>query len=163
MKEELLKQKDRIIYEDDVAIALLVKKATARGHIRILPKKLTKSIEDLKEDESEHLFRLANSVAVMLFENLGAKGTNIITNEDDGFMIDIIARNENDGLNFQWQPKQIDTEELASVKSSISSNMVFPDKELEITKNPPVMPDQKEDHIAVSEDNYLIKHLGRRP
>ena len=56
-----------------------------------------------------------------LFELLGAQGTNIILNEsEEQLCIDVVARSENDGLNFLWEPKQGDPNELKDVAKSFT-------------------------------------------
>jgi len=174
-KEELLADKENMLYEDDKIAAVLVKEPAARGHMKVIPKANINNIDELREDESEMLFNLANTCAVLLFEGVGAQGTNIILNEKP-LIIDIIARGENDGLNFMWNPKQIPTGELDGIKSSISGKILIPEKEPkpelkpepreEINEegphDPPRMDDQPEDKKA-EEENYMIKQLERIP
>ncbi|MBC8500177.1 MAG: HIT family protein [Nanoarchaeota archaeon] len=162
MKRELLDEKERVLYEDDIAVAILVKEPAAKGHILILPKKEAKYIEDLSEDDLEHIFHLANYTATVLFESLGAQGTNVITTEGEEFYIEVIARKQGDDLNFQWKPKQLPTNEMDSVVSSISSNMVI-GKQKEEPKHPPKIEDQPEDIIGEDEDSYLLEQLKRIP
>ncbi|MFH1771121.1 MAG: HIT family protein [archaeon] len=158
---ELINEKDRILYEDRMAVAVLPKKAVTKGHIIIFPKKETRVIDELSEDESEHLFYLASYTATVLFETLGAHGTNMITHEGEEFYIEVIARNENDGLNLQWEPSQVSSEELEEATKSISSRMILEEK-VE-ADNPPKIPDQPEDKMSDDENNYMIKQLTRIP
>lgn len=159
MSRDLLDDKERIIYEDDIAAAILVKNACAKGHIQIIPKRPVHKIEELSEEECEHIFRIASSTATVIFETIGAQGTNIISNEDDGFSIDVIARKQDDGLNFQWKPKQLPTNEMDAVMSSIAGKMML---EETTPKNPPKIEDQPQDKLD-GDDNYLIKQLERIP
>lgn len=164
MIQELLTEKERILYEDDVVAAVLVKNAAIKGHIKIIPKTPVKSIEELSEDELERIFYTASYAATLLFETIGAQGTNIITNEDDGFSMDVIARMPDDGLDFQWEPKQLPTSDLDSALSGIKGSILVPgDEKDEEVSNPPPMPDQPEDIITDQEDNYLIKQIIRIP
>lgn len=159
---EMLNEKDRILYEDEIAAAILLKKAAAKGHIVIIPKKDVRIIDDLTEDDSEHLFYLASYVATVLFETLGAHGTNMITHEGEEFYIEVIARNEDDGLDFQWKPSQLSSSDLEEATKSISSRMIIEEKVK--AENPPKMEDQPEDkNITDDEENYMIKQLTRIP
>lgn len=122
---ELLKDKERIIYEDEIVVAILVKKPAAKGHVRIIPKKHLAKIEDLESEEVLQLFTIANHTAAALFETIGAHGTNIISTEDEHFTLDVIARKPDDGLNFLWQPKQIPQNELESVHDAIKNKIII--------------------------------------
>ncbi len=156
---------ESIIYEDNLAIAFLVEKPAAKGHVAILPKKPAKFVEDISIEDLQHLFYLSSFTATTLFESLGAQGTNILASEDDGFRIDVIARMQEDGLNFQWQPKQMSSGDLDAMTSGISSNIIFKDEEAEgPAKHPPAQADQVDDISAGSEEeNMMIKHLERIP
>ena len=152
----------RIVYEDDIAIAFLEQKPAASGHIVIIPKKEVKALDELGEDDLEHLFYLASYAATTLFETLGAHGTNIITHEGEEFYIDVIARNQDDGLNFQWKPKQIPTEEMESVKGEISGKIIIGAEEP--PKNPPRMEEKEEEkQVDTEEEDYMLKKLQRIP
>ncbi|NQU98602.1 HIT family protein [Candidatus Woesearchaeota archaeon] len=167
MKRELLEKKDRIIYEDDIAAAVLVEKPAAKGHIVIIPKQEVKMMDDLSEEHSEHLFYLASYAATMLFETIGAQGTNIITYEGEEFYMEVIARMQDDGLNFQWKPKQLQTADLDAATSSISGKIIVPKEEAKEEKpeHPPKMDkkEKEEDAMSDEEENYLLKQLDRIP
>ncbi|MBU1202306.1 MAG: HIT family protein [Nanoarchaeota archaeon] len=159
MKQELINDKSRVIYEDNIVFSYLVKNPAAKGHILIIPKKPVKSIEELSEEEVAHIFNLANVSATSLFQILGAQGTNIITDEQDGFVINVVARKQDDGLNFLWTPKQVSAPDMDSVTSSISSKITFKEE----PKNPPKVDDQPQDKFSDDEENYLLKQLERIP
>jgi|FLOH01.1.fsa_nt_gi diadenosine tetraphosphate (Ap4A) HIT family hydrolase len=152
----------QILYEDEIGRAFFPENAAAKGHIIVEPIKKIDSIENISEAELEHLFYLANYTATVLFETLGAQGTNIITEEENGFKINIIARKQDDGLDFQWEPKQLSQGDLESVTSSISGKMVIGQREE--FKQTPVIEDQPEDRsMNDDEENYLLKQLDRIP
>ncbi|MBC8495731.1 HIT domain-containing protein [archaeon] len=170
MKRKLIEDKNVVLYEDDIAAAVLPANAAAKGHIIILPKRKVKYIEELSEEESEHIFYVSSYAATVLFESLGAQGTNIITNEGEEFYIDVVARKQDDGLNFQWQPKQLHTPEMDSVMSSISNKIVIdqdskPSKEPSMSEpqHPPKIKEQPSDVMSDEEENYLLKQLDRIP
>jgi|TARA_B100000315_G_scaffold256972_1_gene304352 diadenosine tetraphosphate (Ap4A) HIT family hydrolase len=145
----------KTIYEDNIATILLVDKPTAKGHIQITSKRPVNKLGDLSEDELEHLFTLANMIATTLFEVVQAQGTNIISDEKS---LHVIARKENDELNFQWTPKQLSTGELDAVTESISNSIANKEPE-----HPPKMEEQHTDMMSDEEENYFLKQLERIP
>jgi len=151
-----------IVYEDEIAIAEMPDKGSAKGHIIIRPKQKANSVEDMSENDLSHLFFVSSYAATTLFETLGAQGTNILTNNSgDGLEIHVIARYQGDSINFQWSPKQVPAGELDSITSSIAGKVLLEER----PENPPKIPDQPEDKMSESEDkdNYLIKQLERIP
>ena len=95
------------LYEDPLVTIRLSEKPVSIGHIEIVPKRKATTINDLSEQEIEHLFFGASYSASILFEKLGAHGTNIILNENnEQLTIHVIARKEGDGLDFSWTPHQ---------------------------------------------------------
>jgi len=162
LKRELLSDKERVLYEDNIGVAVLPKNAATKGHIIILPKKEVRHIEELTEDELEHLFYLASYSATALFEGLGAHGTNIITTEGEEFYIEVISRTQEDGLNFQWTPKKLSGPDLDGVTGSISNSIIIPSEE-EKPDNPPRMEEQPENVLKDGEEDYQIKQLERIP
>jgi outer membrane biosynthesis protein TonB len=71
------------------------------------------------------MFEAANTCASMLFDGLRAQGTNIILNEGPTTtQLHIVARFENDGLNFTWEPKPGDRTEITELAGKIASAIV---------------------------------------
>ncbi|MBW2980683.1 hypothetical protein KY360_04680, partial [Candidatus Woesearchaeota archaeon] len=72
-------------------------------------------------------------------------------------------RNEGDGINLQWQSKQLNEEEMSTVelklKEEASGRREFEEKK------PGEKPKevQKETEVISGEENYLIKQLRRIP
>ncbi|MBU0472311.1 MAG: HIT family protein [Nanoarchaeota archaeon] len=175
MRQELLEKKERIIYEDDIAIAALPENAATKGHVVIIPKKEAKYLEDLSEEYSEHLFYIANYTATLLFELIGAQGTNIITTEGKELYIEVIARKQDDGLDFQWKPQSMSSPDLDSITKAISGKILVPkSKQEEKPAHPPRMDEQKEEQgseenkkpkpeFTDKEVNYFIDELNRIP
>ena len=147
-----------LVYEDPVAKIVLAGKCS-NGHLQITPIKKAKHLHDLSDEEVEHLFKLASLSATLLFEGLGAQGTNIITNETDNFSIDIIARSQEDGLNFLWEPKQLSPQDVESVFSQIKDKADFIGHTPTEDSSEPAPKQQQK----IETDNYLTKHLERSP
>lgn len=122
---EAIKNKENVLYEDDVIAAIIPERPCTKGHIQVISKKHNQNIEEIDEKEFQHLVYASSFSATALFENLGAQGTNLIMNtgsiiKPQGHMhMDVIARNPDDGLNFMWAPKKASEEELKSVVSKI--------------------------------------------
>jgi len=115
-----------------------------------------------------HLSKITNKISIAVFEALQAKGTNILIQngitagqKTNHFMIHIIPRKENDGLDFQWQPKQLNQEQMSTIELNLKeATKGIGDFEKEEKK--PVRLDKKIEKID-KEENYLIKQLNRIP
>ena len=171
--EELLTNEERRVYEDAVAVALLPEKGASLGHVQVVPKKKVKSLEELDDDTVVQLFYIASYAATAVFESLGMQGTNIIVNDgnvqggEDFLVLNVLPRKEGDTLDFKWDPKQLQPQEMESIQKSIKDKADYvnvPDdqkpKEVE-TKHE----FKGDDQINVNDDeeNYLIKSLTRIP
>ncbi|MFH1916757.1 MAG: HIT domain-containing protein [Nanoarchaeota archaeon] len=159
---ELCEGKKELLYEDEV-IKIAHAGEASRGHILIFPKQHTTAIDEIPEALLEHLFFSGSYAAAVLFELLGAHGTNIIMSEKGHVAIDIIERKQDDGLNFLWKPKQVPPEEMDTVLSRIKDALVIGKAAVE--EKPVVI---KQDVEVISEgdgnaENYLIKSLDRIP
>jgi len=169
---DLIKGKMNKIYEDDLIYVMLAPKPSAIGHVLVLPKKHIMIIEQLQDYEVGEIFEKVNKISTAVFESLGAQGTNIIVQNGvaagqshSHMMIHVIARRENDGLDFNWQPKQLSEEEMSTIELKLK----------EFTKNigafeekPPAPVEMEKKVETIKEDkdsaeNYLIKQLERIP
>ncbi len=161
----------RKIFEDDKVMAYLKEKPCTFGHIILATKKHYTILEQVPDTEIAHIFNIANKLSTAAFESLGGGGTNIIIQNGSGagqmhphFTIEIIPRRENDGLNFQWQPKQLSEEEMSTVELTLKQETdtiaVGGEKKKEIIKEDDNTETLKEKE---GEDNYLLKSLRRIP
>lgn len=153
-----------VIYEDEMAVAVIKDTAVLPGQVTIFPRQHFTIMEMVPNDILRHCIVLANKVGIAVFDALEAQGTNILIQNGlsagqnvPHFGIEVIPRREADGLNFQWQSKQLTEDEL---------ELLF--QELEEGKKAK----PKEIVAAVSEngvekgkgsENYLIKSLRRLP
>ena len=103
-----------------------------------------------------------------VFEILQAKGTNILIQngvaagqKTNHFMVHIIARKENDGLDFQWQSKQLNEEEMSTIELKLKEGTKGIGN-FEKEEKKPVKIDKEIERID-KEENYLIKQLNRIP
>ncbi|MBT5021482.1 HIT family protein [Candidatus Woesearchaeota archaeon] len=123
MSDEIKGEK---LYEDDLVVAVIPEKPAVKGHIQILTKKKYPCFEKIPNKEIEHLFYTASFASTALFENLQPGGTNILFdtgslfNEDEQrLVINILARNPDDGLNFLWNPKQLAEPDMNQAQEKI--------------------------------------------
>lgn len=180
--------KEELVYEDSVCIAILPKKGPSQGFIKVIPKQLCQSLSELSEEIVAQLFYVASYAATSVFEGLGAQGTNIIVNDGDfkktseyQLSLLVVPRKENDGLDFKWDTKNPSQEELESTKNRISEQTFMIGKEKKSkdssaydsnNSNSDIdnnrsgnkqFNQQNDDNSDDEEENYLVKHLIRVP
>ena len=167
-----IKKKKELLFEDEKVAAFLAPKPSSIGHIQIAPKNHYPIIEQVPDFEIGHMFFIANKLSVAVFETLGMQGTNILVQnglaagqKHAHFMVNVIPRRQDDGLNFDWKPKQLGEEEMSTVELKLkeaAKNI----GEFEKEKAKPIELDQEAEKITSSlddEENYLIKQLRRIP
>ena len=118
------------VYEDELALAVLDVNGANPGHCFIIPKNHYPIIEQVPDMEVARLFQVSNKISTAIFESLGAQGTNIFVANGipagqtvAHFIINVIKRKENDGINLQWQPRQLSEEEMSTVELKLRENM----------------------------------------
>lgn len=121
----------RLLYEDSLCGVYLADPPVTLGHIKIIAKR-EGLLEELTDEQVERLFVLANVCASALFEMLGAQGTNIIFDEwirernvSKHAIIHVIARFQEDGMSYMWQPKQMQDAELGELQKKIKHKTIF--------------------------------------
>ena len=164
---QIIKEKKNMIYEDKECFAYLKEKPATAGHIVIVPKKHYQIIEQVPDPLVAKMFNIANKFSIIIFETLKAGGTNIIIQngipagqKNNHFSINVIARRDGDGLNFQWPMKELSADELSTTKLILEKE----------TKN--IIPKEGEKEkieevktVSAEEikDDYLTKQLNRLP
>src|SRR3989338_3360521 len=118
------------IAENPKAIAILDINGANPGHAFIIPKGHYPIIEQVPDEDMGALFSLANKVSVALFDLIGAEGTNIFVSNGipagqtvAHFLINVVPRKQNDGINFQWKPKQLSEEEISTVELKMKEEL----------------------------------------
>lgn len=166
-----LKDSKEIIYEDDKVAAVLSPEPAALGHIILFPKTHYQIIEQIPDYEFGHLLSIANKLSTAAFESIGAQGTNIIiqngvdaNQEIPHVSVHIIPRRENDGIDFQWLPKQLTEEQMSTVELQLKEGAKDVGAFQMAPKSEPIKLDKKPEAIVLTkEENYLIKQLRRIP
>ncbi|HSU72401.1 MAG TPA: HIT family protein [Candidatus Binatia bacterium] len=164
--------KEAPLYDDGEVTAVVSETPAAPGHLIVAPKTHHVILEQVPDWVMGKLFTVANKLSIALFEGLGAQGTNLLIQNGAAagqgaphVSVNIVPRQENDGLNLLWQPRQLSEEEMSTVelklKQEIKSIGSF-DKEKPKPKEEP-KPDVKKEYKLSEEENYLIKSLRRIP
>jgi len=162
-----IESKENMIYEDEKIAAFL--DTSLPGKIMLMPKEHYAIIENVPDYIVAELFVVANQLSKALFESLSVTGTNIIVNNGIAagqtiahFCISIIPRKDNDGINLQWQPKQLSDDEMSTVELQLKEETKNIGS-FEGEKKEPVDIDKKPKKIEEGEENYQIKQLRRIP
>ncbi len=80
------------------------------------------SLSSASEDDVALVGMCASVVSSLLFEKLGAQGTNLIMSlTSGGGTADVVVRSENDGLALSWPPGRATPEELDAVRDRLRS------------------------------------------
>ncbi len=169
--------KKEVVYEDRVARAVMPEKGLTKGHVVVEPRREVSSIEDLPGEIRSHLFYIASYSATVLFESLDADGTNIVLNEGgsdgEGLRLDVVARYEDDSIDFLWDSEQASPESLSEMQSKLKKETFYIDEEEDQDRSEPGggrdSPREHDDkgesgvEDAEAEDEYLVKQLKRVP
>lgn len=164
------------IYEDSDVVAVLEGQPAGYGHVVVMPKEHYPIMEEVPDRLIGKIFSIANKISTAVFESLNAHGTNIVIQNGVAagqtiahFALHVIPRRENDGLNFNWQTKQLSEEELSTVELQVKEEAANIGIEKEAAK-PIEVKEEKEEVTAEiegeggkKEESYLIKQLRRIP
>lgn len=160
------------VYEDDTVIAFLAEQPSAIGHVVVAPKRHVPILEAVSDDELDQVFKIANKISVAAFEALKIEGTNIIVHngveagqETAHFSVNIVSRKSGDGMMFEWTPRQLSEEEMATVEIQLKEEMEKPEVPAEIPKEIAAEGEAEGEEGAgeEKEESYLIKQLRRMP
>ncbi len=164
--EQIEKNKNVLFSSENVAVMLHPEPA-AIGHMIVVPRKHYAIIEQVPDFVMGEMMTVSNKSLMALFESIRAEGTNIIIQNGVGAgqkyphcMMEIIPRTQNDGLNLQWKPTQLDPQVMDQAEAQIKEKAkVIGEFE---------KPQEKKQKIekveeAKPEDDYLIKHFERLP
>ena len=157
------------IYEDELSMAVLDVNGANPGHCFVMPKNHYPIIEQVPDAEIGRLFQVSNKISSAIFESLGAQGTNIFVANGvpagqtvAHFTINVIPRKDNDGINLQWQPKQLSEEEMSTVELKLkeqTKNVGYFEKE----EKKPRVHAQKPKVLSEEEEEYFTRQMRRLP
>ena len=157
------------IYEDDLVLAVLDINGANPGHCFVMPKNHYAIIEQVPDKEIGRLFQVSNKISSAIFESLGVQGTNIFVANGipagqtvAHFTINVIPRKQDDGINLQWQPKQLSEEEMSTVELRLkeqTKNIGSFEKE----EKKPRMQVPKPVKLTEEEEEYFTRQMRRLP
>ena len=153
------KSKAIVLYEDEDAIIAIKDTGAMPGQLTVFPKEHFPIMELVPDYLLEKCSVLANKASITIFEGLNAKGTNIIIQNGTAagqqrphFAIEIIPRQDEDQLDFQWPAQQLTEDELGYLFTQLTESTPD-DKPLPVSSEPKL----------TGKDNYLLKSLKRKP
>ncbi|MBD3318758.1 HIT domain-containing protein [Candidatus Woesearchaeota archaeon] len=146
------------LYEDELCFAKLVRRPATTGHIVLLPKEHFAIIEQVPDEVMHHLFVVANKLGAAAFDGLKAQGSNLLIQNGiaagqthNHVMLHLLPRFQQDGVDFTWQPQQVEEAQLDAVIVSLSDALA----------------EKKSLSSSVSEvssdEQYLLDQLHRLP
>jgi len=151
------------LYEDEVCIAILDINPANPGHVLVLPKEHYQIINQVPEEELAVMTRVSKAITNNMFESLGVQGSNVLIQNGPAadqkaphFIMHIIPRMENDGLNFGWNPKKIEDAQMDEIFGKLTSTPITIGKI--VTK--PIEEKKKE---KVKEESNVMKSTERIP
>ena len=107
------------VYEDEKVIAVLDLYPATPGHVIIVPREHFMIMPQLPAGLSEHMALVAKKLSVLLMSSMQAKGVNIFVangapagQKSPHFLMHVIPRYDNDGLNQNIPEKKIDEASL---------------------------------------------------
>ena len=168
---ELLDRKEEILYADDQIVVAVKDKVVTPGQLTVFPREHLTILEMVSQSLLEKCATMANKVSVAIFESLGSQGTNIIIQNGLGagqtiphFGIEIIPRQENDGLNLQWEPRQLMEDEVETAHALLQGAVTdIDDAEQEKKLKQTHSKETKKISQEKGKKNYLLKSVERIP
>jgi diadenosine tetraphosphate (Ap4A) HIT family hydrolase len=165
---EIMERGENIIASSDDVIAVVRDKVVTPGQITVFPKEHLTIMEMVPDEVIQKCAIIANKISVAIFESLEAHGTNIIIRNGLGagqdvphFGIEIIPRKENDGINLQWEPRQLMEDDIEMIHSTIIDALQSNQgKKTGLMKKEDIKEDIKE---VDGKENYLLKSIRRTP
>ncbi len=164
---ELISNEKNLIFSDRKAAIYLYPYPAVKGHIAISPREHYTILEQVPDDIISYLFILSNVVSVSVFQSFQCEGTNIIIQNGEAagqskahFVINVIPRKKNDGLNFDFKRYKATKEELSDVQQLLSEGvkrfLQKPKKPVDLNRmNKPqrIIVEKSDDSSAFDESN----------
>src|SRR3989338_4119526 len=164
------KSKAQLLYEDE-AIGVVVKDLVhVPGQITVFPRTHFTIMEQVPNDILKKCMAVADKTSRAVFEVFQAEGTNILIQNGLGagqkvphFAIEVVPRREGDGLNLQWQPKEVSQDDL-DISAHQLSEEIAKLGDFTAPKKEAKEEDRKPEHKLIETgENYLSKSLKRIP
>lgn len=105
------------LYEDSKVLVILDAFPSSKGHVLVIPKKHSKDIFDITDNEYSYLMGIVSSITKKLKKNLECNGFNVLQNNGEvagqtvnHLHIHIIPRYENDNVSIKWETHELNKE-----------------------------------------------------
>ena len=150
------KVQSKKIYEDEHVFAVLDINPANPGHMLIMPREHYSIMPQIPEEEIEHLFLVVKSLSNSCLRALEVQGSNIIAangvaagQRAQHFMIHLIPRKEEDGIDFNLPQNTMDEKELENIGKMLSKTLGG--KRDAIQRMPPIPIIKKNENIVEAE------------
>jgi len=172
------RSKAEILYEDEEVVVAVKDLVMTPGQITVFPKEHFTILEMVPDKILRKCAAMANKVSIAAFESIGCQGTNIIIQNGVSagqkvphFAFEVVPRREGDGLNLQWEPRQLMEDEMDTafllLKEEGEKLVDIGKKEkkakVESKEEPKKEKIKEEKSSGEKKDNYLLKSLKRIP
>ena len=148
------KVQSRKIYEDDTVFAILDINPANPGHALLLTKEHYSIMPQVPDEDIAHVFMVAKALSNHMLRSIDAHGTNIIVSNGivagqraQHFMVHIIPRKENDGVNFTLPQKTMEQNEIESIGNRLIAALSGAEKEEE---KPQIKMPETQETLSVS-------------
>jgi len=163
---QLVQKRVNALFEDEKLFVMASPEPVAPGHVVILPKVHASIFEAVPDFVVGDMFKVANKVGAVVFEGLGAHGTNLLIQngpaagqKDNHTMLHVIPRFENDNLPVGWTPKPAPEEELSDLESKIKDET----KNVGLFEKEQPKPIELDKPIEVAKEDYRLRNMRRIP
>jgi len=159
------KVQSRRVYEDENVIAILDVNPANPGHILIMPREHYSIMPQMPDNEIGHIFMVAKSLSNASLRALEVQGSNIIVangvaagQRAQHFMVHLIPRKENDGVDFQIPQKTSPEKELQKISKMLSESLGAKPEEMAAKITPfPSIPKRKVIEAEFKDSKKSIK------
>lgn len=158
------KVQSKKVYEDDIALGILDINPANPGHILLLTKEHYAIMPQIPDDEVAHVFMVAKSLSNSMLRSIDAQGTNIIVangiaagQRAQHFMVHIIPRKQNDGVDFVLPQKSMEQSEIEAVGNKLMAALGGKAEEEPIPKMPEIKKEEPKKSIEEKEQKQEAK------
>jgi histidine triad (HIT) family protein len=112
--------------EDEHTVAFMDLNPWTRGHALVVPRRHTRNLYEIDDDDLRHTTVAARRLARRMRERLGCDGVNVLNAAEPAawqtvfhFHLHVIPRYEDDSLELPTQPGQAEADELSGVADEL--------------------------------------------
>ena len=146
----------KTVYEDDLVKAVLDINPANKGHIIVFPKQHYQFLFMVPDNEIARIFQVANKLSKIVFEIVGAQGTNIFVANGQiagqnapHVLVHVIPRFENDQVNLTWQPKKIEEKDMEDIAAKLKEKKISVGEEKQVIEEVKVEKEETEEQQRI--------------